>query len=444
MCDTMVATGQATRDGAVLFAKNSDRERGEAQFLDLVPAARHAPGSRVRCSWIEIEQAPETRTVLLSRPFWCWGAEIGANDAGVAIGNEAVFSAQFPPRLTPALIGMDLVRLALERADSAAAAVEVIVALVERHGQGGNCGHLTERSYDNSFIVADAREAFVVEAIDRFWAVERCAPTRAISNILTIARPDRISPALAADARARGYGAEFDFAARYHDPARDLISRGRMRCDRGTALLARRAGDITPADMMANLRDHGAAAEGVAGWHPVDTVGRTICMHATDPDRNGQSVASMVSELRADRPALHWVTATSAPCTSVFRPVLLEAGLPAHGPRPSDRREAASLWWRHEATHRAAVLGDFAAALAALAPGRDALEARFAARMAEALALSGPDAAALRVEAVALCWAEADAWERAQVPAASREDLPAAFRDAWADSRVRSCDAVAA
>lgn len=444
MCDTMVATGAATRDGAVIFAKNSDRERSEAQVLDLVPAARHAPGSRTRCTWIEIEQARETRAVLLSRPFWCWGAEIGANDAGVAIGNEAVFSAQFPPRLTPALIGMDLVRLALERAGTAAAAVEVIIALVERHGQGGNCGHLTERSYDNSFIVADAHEAFVVEAIDRLWAVERCGPTRAISNILSIARPDRMSPALAADAAARGYGAAFDFAARYHDPARDLISRGRLRCDRGTELLARKAGDITAADMMANLRDHGAAAEGVAGWHPVDTVGRSICMHATDAERGGQSVASMVSELRADRPALHWVTATSAPCTSVFRPVLIAAGLPAHGPRPSDRREAASLWWRHEATHRAAVLGDFAAAVAALAPGRDALEARFAARMEEALALADPDAAARQAEAVALCWAEADAWERAQTPVVPRPDLPEAVRAAWADNRVRSCEAVAA
>lgn len=438
MCDTMVATGGATRDGAVLFAKNSDRERGEAQFLDLVPAARHAPGSRVRCSWIEIEQAPETRAVLLSRPFWCWGAEMGANDAGVVIGNEAVFSAQFPPRLAPALIGMDLVRLALERAESAAAAVEVLIALIERHGQGGNCGHLAERAYDNGFLVADAREAFVVEAIDRIWAVERCGPTRAISNILSIARPDRMSPALAADAAARGYGAAFDFGARYHDPERDRATCGRLRCDRAAALLARRAPDLTPADMMAILRDHGAAAEGAALWHPVDTVGRTICMHATDAARGGQSVASMVSELREGRPALHWVTGTSAPCTSLFRPVLLGAGLPAHGPRPTDRAEGESLWWRHEAIHRAAIHGDFTAALAGLAPGRDTLEARFAARMAEALASSGPGAAALQAEAVALCWAEADAWERALAPAAPRPGLPAAFTAAWADRRLRA------
>jgi hypothetical protein len=40
----------------------------------------------------------------------------------------------------PALIGMDLVRLGLERSDSAASALNVIISLLEQHGQGGNCG----------------------------------------------------------------------------------------------------------------------------------------------------------------------------------------------------------------------------------------------------------------------------------------------------------------
>src|ERR1019366_2269250 len=135
VCDTMVTI---SRDG-VLFAKNSDRDANEAQLLEWVPSARHGKGSRVRCTWIEIPQASVTNAVLISRPWWMWGAEMGANEHGVVIGNEAVFTNQ--PYGEPALLGMDLLRLALERASDSAGAAEVIVELLERYGQGGACSH---------------------------------------------------------------------------------------------------------------------------------------------------------------------------------------------------------------------------------------------------------------------------------------------------------------
>jgi secernin len=92
------------------------------------------------------------------------------------------------------LTGMDLVRLALERADSAGAAVDVITSHIERYGQGGS-GHDPElvpdgRPYWNAFLVADATTAFVVDTSGREWEVEEVADVRAISNRTTVRRFD--------------------------------------------------------------------------------------------------------------------------------------------------------------------------------------------------------------------------------------------------------------
>ena len=92
MCDTFVALPAITEDQSVIFGKNSDREPNETQVLEYHPGRSYKTGDQVQCTYISVPQVRETRPVLLSRPFWMWGAVIGANDKGVTIGNEAVWT----------------------------------------------------------------------------------------------------------------------------------------------------------------------------------------------------------------------------------------------------------------------------------------------------------------------------------------------------------------
>jgi dipeptidase len=418
MCDTLVALPPATATGAVVFGKNSDRERNEAQGLEMYRGVEHPAGAMLRTTYVAIPQARRTHAVLLSRPFWMWGAEMGVNEHGVVIGNEAVHSI-VPANRRRALIGMDLVRLGLERGASAREAAEVIVRLLETHGQGGDCGHLGRFYYHNSFIIADRTEALVLETVGKWWAIQRAPALRSLSNALSIQDDyDEISPALLAEAVSRGWleNGRLRIADRLLDVERDAISHGRGRCARGQALLDARRGRMSPLEMMAILRDHGDVGP---GWHPADTVGRTICMHAAEGKRRSQSVASLVSDLTTGR-TIHWVTGSSAPCLSVFKPVMFETGLPAQGPFPADKADD-SRWWRHERLHRAA-LRAYPEALAMIAPERETLEASFVARMAEADDVKS---------AVAACWREADAAEARWHAAMPKAKPAGAFNRSW-------------
>ncbi len=432
MCDTLVATPAATAAGAMLFAKNSDRERNEAQQLEMLPRRRRSSPTEP-LTYIEIEAAAETYACLICRPFWMWGAEMGANEHGVVIGNEAMH-AVVPAQRKPALTGMDLVRLGLERGASAAEAVSVMTELLERYGQGGDCGLYHRFYYHNGFVVADEREAYVLETVGRWWAVERVSGVRTLSNALSVgAGYSAISGDLSAHATRAGWlgeGGTFDVAERLIDPVRDAATFGRARCARSAALLAPKVGEVELADLLAVLRDHGEEAEGDADWSPRKTARRSICMHAASGERRSQTVNSMASDLTPGA-VTHWVTGTSAPCLSLFKPLVVGLPMPDVG-APIDLFDNQSLWWRHEGLHRAA-LHDFPGALAIVAGERDALEADFRARMSQAWR-GGEAAVAAAIDA---CWRDAAAaehrWREALGPARrgpSSIGRPAAL--AWA------------
>jgi secernin len=427
MCDTVVALGSVTADGVTLFGKNSDREPDEAHEIVRIPAADHAPGSTVKCTYLEIPQVEHTYALLLAKPFWIWGAEMGANEHGVTIGNEAVFT-KVPYDKQPGLIGMDFLRLALERARTAHEALMVITQLLEQHGQGGNCGFQHRLYYHNSFIIADPREAWVLQTAGRQWAAIQVKDLYTISNGITIgcewdeASADLVRYAI--DHKWCQSRDDFDFARCYSDFIYTRFSYCHDRQCCTTDLLVAQKGRLTSEAIMHVLRDHGRRTD--RDWTPaagLNTV--TICWHAGfGPIRASQSVGSLVSHLAPDRQT-HFVTGTSAPCTGVFKPVWLDADLPDMGPSPTGTYDAATLFWRHEVLHRA-TLRDYATRSALYRDERDELERRF---------IDGAFTCIDRSAYSAQCFAEADQatrrWIECVRPTSLLSRQPLLYRLAW-------------
>lgn len=353
MCDTFVALSSATRDGSVIFGKNSDREPNEAQSVVTVPAMDHPAGSLLKCTYIEIPQTAHTHAVLLSKPFWMWGAEMGSNEFGLTIGNEAVFT-RVPYDKTGGLTGMDLLRLALERAATAEEGLRTITSLLETHGQGGNCGFAHPFYYHNSFLIADLKEAWILETVGRQWAARRVHNIGAISNRLTIGDEwDLRSDGLIEDAMGRGFykkGTPFDFAKVYTDPVITNFSAAASRNSCTLDYLKAATKKIDTAAAMALLRNH---RDENPAWSPDRKIsGSDVCMHAGfGPVRINQTTGSLVSHLTVNS-RTHWVTGTAAPCLATFKPLWIDAGAPDAYQTDSGVYSENSIWWRHEALHR--------------------------------------------------------------------------------------------
>ncbi len=347
-CDTLVALPSATADGSTLFAKNSDRPVLESQPLVQVPPQHHPPGSRVRCQYLSIPQVEKTHGFIGSQPYWLWGLEHGVNDCRVAIGNEAVFSHE--PQGPEALLGMDLVRLGLERAATAREALEVITGLLETHGQGGPAHPNGTFGYHNSFLMADPTDAWILETSGKRWATRQVEGVGSISNHLSIeddwslASQDVEEHAVKQGWWKAGSG-RLRFASAYRStevvPGR--LSEGRFA--RGCALLKEAEGRLTLRDMMRFLRDHGES--GTILPEQRDREGDdffTLCFHADPFDG---TTASIVARLRPEWDGLPDLWASlAAPCTGVFLPLYLEGDVPAAHAVGGASFDADSPWWR--------------------------------------------------------------------------------------------------
>ncbi|XP_040004285.1 secernin-3 [Xiphias gladius] len=325
-CDTFVALPPSTEGQRIVFGKNSDRPCDEVQEVVYFPARDYGAEEKVECTYIEIEQVAHTHAVVLSRPAWLWGAEMGANEHQVCIGNEAVWGRESADG-DEALLGMDLVRLGLERADTAEKALDVITELLEKYGQGGSCMEdECSFTYHNSFLISDRKEAWLLETSGKYWAAERVqGGYRNISNQYGITtKIDKEHPEMREYARSKGWWdgeSQFNFATVYSFTTTARIEASWSRLSEGKKLLEKSNGHITAQTMMDILRDKdsGINMEGM-----FMTTGSMVSVIPTNPAL----------------PGVHYFTATPGPERSVFKPFIFvkhtkqlkETTSPSYGP----------------------------------------------------------------------------------------------------------------
>ncbi len=347
-CDTMVALPDATTTGTTVLGKNSDRPVFDCQPLIRHAAQEHDSGATLQLEYRTIPQVPRTYATIGSSPYWCWGYEEGINQFGVAIGNEAIFTKTFsdavagsksgkPPEL--GLLGMDLLRLGLERGRTARKALDVITSLVERYGQWGSgvpgMSHETG-GYDNSYIIADGTEAWILETVGTRWVARRVTRGVAtISNQPSIrTRWDLASHDLVDYAIDRGWWpkarrSEFDFARAYID-LKTPLQLSQLRVQRSHQLLCQKEdGDISPRWVMRVLRDHYEGTFlGGPNFNAALPDFLTLCMHSSPAGftwGNTASSAVFILPEADDRLAQMWWTPVT-PCTGLYIPVFAATG----------------------------------------------------------------------------------------------------------------------
>lgn len=336
MCDTFYIRRRGDNGGTGFFAKNSDRDPNEPQYMFYVPVGRISnPKTYVEMPPYEVRYA-----TWISKPSWMWGAEMGVNEKGVAIGNEATFNKVKPNEV--GVLGMDHLRVALELGSTAREALEIIMRNTQEHGQGGDGGYEHPLFYHNSYLIADSEEAYVLDTVDRYWAYKKLGGNYNVSNKISIQDDfDDISPELR--------GKVQNLEKRFTNPVVSYFAGAYHRESRGREIMQQR--DYNLYDVMAVLQDRHNRAR-------VATI-RNICMIAGGLV-SSQTTASMFYDYNSQ---FIWYTEGPDPEIQLFKP--LRFGFSEVG----DAAEGIKRWKYNNLLFRA-VLKDYEAKKERLAPLR--------------------------------------------------------------------------
>ena len=352
-CDTMVVTRAASAKKRNIFGKNSDRDAAEAQLIEYYPPADHSIGEKLKCTYITIDQVPHTYGMIGSRPWWIWGFEMGTNECGVTIGNEAEWS-NVPVPEEEALLGMDLLRLGLERGSTAREALAVIIDLLEKYGQGGACrfgSTAKDSGYHNAFMLMDKDEAYLLETVSRHWAWKKIEGARSISNIYSL-EDDYDEASAGIEDFAREMGLEVDEGKLNFSKTFLLLNYhymgGFYRLNWANEELQKKSGSLTPESVRKILQGHYEGTFMENRWSSVGGFVPCVCMHGCRPTGT-QTAASCIVEYH-DSPYkelafTYWASLTP-PCCSVSIPLFNIGYVPKQLGIGGGTYSQNSFWWR--------------------------------------------------------------------------------------------------
>jgi len=331
--DLMVARGRATVDGHTLFGLNATGNPSQFHGLHRCLGREFALGETVQTQTLAVPQVRRTWTTLGSQPPGCWGYGHGINEHYLAIGYIPLPATRLAR--PQGLLATDLVRLTLERAQTARQAVKTAADLIETYGLAAEA-----RAADHAFVLADTQEAFLQETAGRHWVCQEIQQVRAASGQSMIRQDwDQISQGLAVEAITRQWwpddGTKLDFAsvANQEARARDFPPR---RWGRATQLLVEQSPHIDAAFLRRILTDHyeGTPEE----VHPLNESAfpEPLCRHASR-SRPEATVASLVAELHSDSSRIPMIwCALGPPCSSIYFPIFLDGEVPASFTAPEN------------------------------------------------------------------------------------------------------------
>ncbi|RLD79275.1 MAG: hypothetical protein DRJ07_12005, partial [Bacteroidetes bacterium] len=188
----------------------------------------------------------------------------------------------------------------------------------------------------------------------KHWVAIEVTGYRSISNRLTIGEEfDLSSKGIEDYAVKNGFlknGETFHFSKTYSDWFYTYFSKSARRYAKSCALGMNRP-KLDVEDAIKILSSH--YVDGNSFKPDAMYNGGSICMHSTDFTNPTQSAGSMIAEIRKDHASTFWLTGTSNPCISVYKPFFMGA----NSLKQTDFKEPGakfddSFWWQAEKFHR--------------------------------------------------------------------------------------------